>query len=150
MAKPKTFSGSVVALFFENPAQPGQFMKPCGLTQHTATFSKNMNEVDVPDCDDPDLPAWIEREVSSLDFSVTGSGVLAADAVPLWWEIYNQTTSIRARMYIGKIDDVENGHYWEGMIHLSSFEVTGNRGERAQVSIGAASDGEMTLSAITA
>lgn len=149
MAKPKTYRGSVVALYFEDPDNEGTFIKPCGLTQHSKTFTKNMNEVDVPDCDDPDLPNWIEREVSSLDFSVTGSGVLAAEAVDTWWEIFNQTESVLARAYIGKIDDIENGRYWQGRMHISSLEITGNRGERAQVSISAASDGEMTYHQIT-
>ena len=149
MAKPTTFSGSVVALYLAGtPA--GTFQKPCGLTQHSATFTKNMNEIDAPDCDDPDLPAWIAREVSALDFSVTGSGVLAAEAVDDWWAAFNTTESILARIYIGRIDDIENGRYWQGRIHVSSFEVTGNRGERAQVSISASSDGEMTYHEITA
>ncbi|WP_347139434.1 phage tail tube protein [Paracoccus sp. SSK6] len=150
MAKPKTFRGSLVALYFEDPDSAGQFLKPCGLTEHTATFTKNMNEVDVPDCDDPDLPSWIEREVSSLDFSVTGSGVLAADAVDKWWDIFNRSESVRARMYIGKIDDIANGRYWAGNIHVSQLEISGNRGEKAQVSLTAASDGEMTYHEITA
>lgn len=95
MAKPTTFAGSVVALYLEDPANSGTFLKPCGLTQHSATFSKNMNEVDVPDCDDPELPSWIEREVSALDFSVNGSGILAAEAVNTWWSAFNTTESVK-------------------------------------------------------
>lgn len=150
MAKPRTFRGSVVALYLPDPVTTGLFLKPCGLTQHTASFTKNMNEIDVPDCDDPDLPAWIEREVQSLDFSVTGSGVLAAEAVDTWWDAFNSTESLMSRIYIGRIADVDIGRYWQGRIHVNSLEITGNRGERAQVSLGAASDGEMTLNRITA
>lgn len=150
MAKPKTYSGSLVALYLENPATAGQFLKPCGLTQHSVSFTKNMNEVDVPDCDDPELPSWIEREVSSLDFSVSGSGVLAAESVDAWWEAFNTTETVNARVYIGRIDDATDGRYWAGRLHISQFEVTGNRGEKAQVSLTAASDGEMTFHTITA
>lgn len=149
MAKPKTYSGSVVAVFLENPASAGTFLRPCGLTQHSANFTKNLNEVDVPDCDDPDLPAWVEREVSSLDFSASGSGVLAQEAVDTWWNAFNSTESIKARIYIGKPDDTDNGHYWEGLVHVTSFEVTGNRGERAQVSVNFASDGELTFNKVS-
>lgn len=148
MARPTTYSGSLVAIYLEGtPA--GTFIKPCGLTEHTATFSKNMNEVDVPDCDNPDLPAWIEREVSSLDFAASGSGVLAAEAVGTWWTAYNKTEPIKARVYIGKPDDVANGHFWEGQVHISEFEVGGTRGERANVSVSLVSHGEMTFNAIT-
>lgn len=149
MAKPITYSGSLVAIYLES-ATPGQFVRPCGLTQHSATFSKNMNEVDVPDCDDPDLPAWVAREVSALDFSANGSGVLAASVVQTWWDAFNSTESINARIYIGKADDTTNGYYWSGKVHVNNFEVTGNRGERAQVSVGIVSDGEMTFTKIAA
>lgn len=149
MAKPKTYSGSVVAVFLEDPENSGTFLRPCGLTQHSANFTKNLNEIDVPDCDDPDLPAWVEREVSSLDFSASGSGVLAVEAVDTWWGAFNSTESINARIYIGKPDDTDNGHYWEGLVHVTSFEVTGNRGERAQVSVNFASDGELTFNKVS-
>lgn len=148
MAKPITYSGSLVAIYLESSTTPGEFIRPCGLTQHSATFSKNMNEVDVPDCDDPDLPAWVAREVSALDFSANGSGVLAAEAVETWWDAFNTTESIEARVYIGKADDTANGYYWSGKVHVSNFEVNGNRGERAQVSVSVVSDGEMTFSKV--
>lgn len=147
MAKPKTYSGSVVAIYLKDG--PSTWLKPCGLTQNSATFTKNMNEVDVPDCDDPDLPSWVAREVQSLDFSASGSGVLAAEAVQKWWDAFNATESIEARIYIGKPTDVTDGYFWQGMVHLSNFEVTGNRGERAQVSVNLVSDGEMVMTKIT-
>ncbi|MDO5658289.1 MAG: phage tail tube protein [Paracoccus sp. (in: a-proteobacteria)] len=149
MARPTTYRGAVVALYLEDPENEGQFLKPCGLTQHSYSFSKNMNEVDVPDCDDPDLPSWIEREVSSLDFSLTGSGTLAAEAVDKWWAAFNSLESVSARVYIGKPDDTTNGRFWEGRLHISQFEVTGNRGERAGVSVNAASDGEMVYKTVS-
>ena len=78
--RPVTYVGSSVALFLED-VTPGTFIRPCGLTNHTVTFTKNATEVTVPDCDDPELPAWIERGVESLDMSGSGNGILAAEAV---------------------------------------------------------------------
>lgn len=149
MAKPTTYAGSTVAIFLEDPATPGQFIRPCGLTSHTATFTKNMQETNVPDCDDPELPAWIERGVDTLDFSANGSGVLAAESVDVFWAAFNTTESVPARIYIGKADDAANGRYWEGNIHVSSFEVTGERGSKAQISIAVVSDGELTFHSVT-
>lgn len=150
MAKPTTYDGTVVAIFLESTATPGQFIRPCGLTSHTVTFTKNMQEVQVPDCDDPSLASWIERGVESLDFSANGSGVLAAEAVDDWWDAFNTTESINARVYIGKPTDTDNGRYWSGKVHLNNFEVTGERGNKAQVSVGIVSDGEMTFNTVTA
>ncbi|RWR08525.1 hypothetical protein D2T33_15630 [Sinirhodobacter populi] len=150
MAKPTTFAGSVVAIFLEDADNPGQFLRPCGLNSHTVTFTKNMQEVDVPDCDDPELASWIERGVQSLDFSANGSGILAEEAVDNWWDSFNTTESINARVYIGKPTDTVNGRYWAGKVHVSNFEVTGERGNKAQVSVSIVSDGEMVYNKVTA
>lgn len=148
MAKPVTYSGTVVAIFLEDPEDPGEFIRPCGLTSHTVTFTKNMQEVQVPDCDDPDLPSWIERGVESLDFSANGSGVLAAEALPEWWDAFNATESINARVYVGKPADTTNGYFWSGRVHVSQFEVTGEKGNKAQTTVSIVSDGEMTFTKI--
>lgn len=149
MAKPTTFVGSAVAIYLEDPAAAGTYLRPCGLTNHTATWTKEFQTVNVPDCDDPELPAWVERGVSSLDFSASGSGVLAAEAVDSWWEAFNTTESINARIYVGKLTDTANGRYWEGKVHISQFEVTGERGNKANASVTVVSDGELTFHQVT-
>lgn len=149
-AKPVTYVGSTVAIFLEDPAAPGTFLRPCGLTSHTVTFSKQTNEVLVPDCSDPELPAWIERGVEGLDFNVTGNGILAAEAVDAWWDAFNITESIPARIYIGKPTDIVNGRFWEGNLHITSLEIGGERGGKATASLTAVSDGELVFSTVTA
>lgn len=52
----------------------------------------------IPDCDDYDAASWMERGVESLDFSANGSGVLAAEALPEWWDAFNSTESINSRI----------------------------------------------------
>lgn len=149
MAKPKTFVGSAVAIYLEDPDSPGTFLKPCGLNEHTVTFTKEFQTINVPDCDDPELPAWVERGVSSLDFSANGTGVLAAEALDAWWNYYNRTESIPARIYIGKLTDTLNGRYWEGNVHLASFEAGGAAGGKASATVSVVSDGELTFNQVT-
>lgn len=149
MAKPNTFRGSNVALFIEDAATPGTFLRPCGLNNHSISFAKNANEVTVPDCDDPELPAWIERETESLDCTGTGTGILAAEAIDLWWGVFQDTNSVNARIYVGKADDTAKGRFWAGKIHITAFDVTGDRGEKAQISVGFASDGELIYTNVT-
>lgn len=150
MARPTTFVGSSVAIFLESSTTPGTYTRPCGLNSHTATFSKNTTDVMVPDCDDPELPAWVARGVESLDFSAQGSGILAAEALDDWWAAFNTTESIPARIYVGKPTDAANGRYWQGLVHVTSFEVTGERGDRAQASVTVVSDGELTYHEVSA
>jgi hypothetical protein len=148
MAKPTTYKGSLVAIYLEDPDYPGVYIKPCGLNNHSVQFTKNAEEIEVPDCDDPEAPQWIERDVRSLDFSATGEGVLAAEALPTWWAAFNTTDAINARIYIGALDDSTNGYYWAGQIHVNSFQVQGQTGQRATVSIGAVSSGELTFTPV--
>lgn len=150
MAKPTTYKGSLVAIYLEDPDTPGDFIKPCGLNQSSISFTKNAQEVNVPDCDDPEAPQWIERDVESLDFSASGSGILAAESVDAWWDYYNQTDSVNARIYVGALTDVTNGYFWAGKVHVSQFDVEGQTGTRATVSLSLVSDGEMTFTKITA
>ena len=149
MARPTTFVGSSVAIFLESSTTPGTFARPCGLNSHSVSFTKNTTDVMVPDCDDPELPAWVARGVESLDFSANGSGILAAEAVDEWWEAFNTTESVLARIYVGKPTDTVNGRYWEGLVHVTSFEITGERGNRAQASVSVVSDGELTYHDVT-
>lgn len=152
MAKPTTYKGSLVAIYLKDPADvtaPFTFLKPCGLNNHTVTFTKNAQEVNVPDCDDPELPQWIERDVESLDFSASGEGILAAESIEAWWDYFNSTDAVLARIYIGAITDTTNGYFWEGLVHVNNFEVTGQVGTRATVSVSVVSSGEMTFTAVT-
>lgn len=150
MARPTTFVGSSVAIFLESSTAPGTFNRPCGLNSHSASFTKNTTEVLVPDCDDPELPAWVARGVESLDFSANGSGILAAEALDDWWDAFNTTESVRARIYVGKPSDTANGRYWEGLVHITGFEITGERGNRAQATVSVVSDGELTYHEVSA
>lgn len=149
MAKPTTYVGSSVALVLAGTA-PGTWTRPCGLTNHTITFSKNTQDITVPDCDDLEAAAWIERGVESLDMNGSGTGILAAEAVDRWWAAYNSNESVIARLYVGAMDDVTNGHYWAGSIHISQLEISGERGGKAQISVSFVSDGEITYNDVVA
>jgi hypothetical protein len=150
MAKPTTYKGSLVAIYLEDPDTPETYIKPCGLNSHSVSFTKNAQEINVPDCDDPEAPQWVERDVESLDFSASGEGILAAEAIGDWWGYFNSTEPVNARIYVGATDDDENGHYWEGAVHVNSFEVSGQTGQRATVSVGIVSSGEMTFNPVPA
>lgn len=147
--KPTTYVGSTVAIFLEDPTSPGTFLRPCGLNNHTATWEKATQQILIPDCDDPELPAWVARGVESLDFSATGSGILAAEAIDAWWDAFNTTESIPARIYVGKATDTTNGRFWEGRVHITSLEIGGERGGKASASVTVVSDGELTFNTVS-
>ena len=145
MAQPTTYKGSSVGIYLEDSGNPGTYLKPCGLSENSFSFNKNLNEVNVPDCDDPDLPQWVQRDVESLDFSASGSGILAAEAVDTWDAAWRDTNSVNARVYVGLPTDTTKGRFWAGKVHVSGFEVNGVIGDKVRVSISLVSDGEVTF-----
>lgn len=144
MAKPTTFPASKLYISLGNGATPTEvFTAPCGLTTRGITLTKNTNDVNVPDCDDPDAPSWVERDVESLSGEASGSGVLAAEALPTWQDAFNSTASRNVRIGISA-PAVDNGGYYAGKAHLTSFAVTGELGNKVQVAVTITSDGPWT------
>ena len=140
MARPTTYSAKKLLILLGDGGSPETFAAPCGLTTRGINFSKETNDVTVPDCDDPDLPAWTERAVRTLSATVSGSGILAAEAFETWREAFLATDAVNARI---KIDDtlVNGGGYFAGAFHLDQFNVTGEIGNKIQVEISMSSDG---------
>ena len=141
MAKPTTASAAKLLILVGDGGSPETFAAPCGLTTKGINFRAESNDTTVPDCDDPDLPAWTERVVKSLSAGVTGSGVLAAEALDTWWDFYSQAQALNCRV---KIDSPSfNDVYFAGAFLLSTFNVTGTIGEKINVQIEMQSDGEV-------
>jgi predicted secreted protein len=123
-----------------NGATPEIFSSPCGLTANGLAFSKNTNSVVTPDCADPDAPGWEERDVVSNSAAISGSGVMAEESFDTWWNAYNTSVSINARIQV----DTATGGYWSGAFHVTRLENAGSRGNRVTVTIAMESDGEVT------
>lgn len=84
MAKPVTVRFGRFFVRLSDGNSPAAFVAPCGFTSKAFNRSKTLGEVNVPDCDDPDAPAWVERDVQNMSATISGSGVLAKSAVPVW------------------------------------------------------------------
>lgn len=140
MAKPVTARFGKMLIKLGDGAEPEVFAAPCGLTTKSLTLSKNLNEVDIPDCDDPDAASWVGRDVQNLTASISGDGVLAAEAIPTWDSAFKDTYSVNVEISI----EFETGTLlYEGAMHLESFEISAESGGRVQVSISMQSDGEI-------
>lgn len=143
MARPTTYSAKKLLILLGDGGSPETFAAPCGLTTRGINFTKETNDTTVPDCDDPDLPAWTERAVRTLSATVSGSGILAAEAFETWRKAFLSTDPVNARI---KVDDTlaNGGGYFSGAFHLDQFNVTGEIGNKIQVEISMSSDGEVT------
>lgn len=142
MAQPHTYTFGEMLIELGNGLDPETFAAPCGLTTKSFNGQAATNDTNVPDCDDPDAPSWLERDVVSLSRDISGSGVLAEESLEIWDDWF--TSALPKNCRISLIDGVNGDRVWSGSYILSGFEITGNKGEKVQVSVTMVSNGEIT------
>ena len=149
MARPTTMKGSKFLIQIRtNTEDPAEFVAPCALTTKGINFSAESNDVNVPDCDDPDAPAWTERVVSALSAGLSGSGTLAMESLPVWraWFLSGEAKQIRAKLDLAA---EAGGGYFAMSAVLSGLNIGANTGELATIEVTIASHGEVTWGAAT-
>lgn len=140
MAKPTTTRGGKIRVMLGNDASPQVFSAPCGLSQRSITLSKGLNEVQIPDCDNPDEVTWTGRDASSLSISISGEGVLASESIETWVDAWEDVESVDVRV---EVEFPATTYIWTGKMHVETLEIGANNGERATISVSLQSDGEM-------
>lgn len=143
MAKAKTISGTKIIVQVGDGASPEVFAAPCGLTTRGFNRTANTNDVVVPDCTDEDAMAWVENDVVSLQAGVTGSGVLDTDALDVWDDWF-QSGELRNCRIVVDVPLAQNGRHYAGAFRLTNFNMTGERGSKAQVEVTLASSGPVS------
>jgi hypothetical protein len=78
---------------------PGVYTSLCGITDVTVTRTANVDETEVPYCDDESLPVSVEVAVRSITVTVDGTGVWAAQSNKAMfdWFYSGATKNIRIR-----------------------------------------------------
>jgi len=116
--------------------------KVCGLTSKNFNISAEVSESNTTDCDDPDLPSWVERTVRSLSSEVTGSGTMAEEVMPFWrdWMLSAEAKNVRIVLDLAGTDG-----YFAGRYVLTQFELPANQDDgKIGIGITLQSDGEVT------
>lgn len=141
MAAPRTLRFGKFKIYVET-AVPGTYDDPCGLTEKSLTISMSPQEVDLPDCDDPDGVGWTGRDPGALSAAVSGSGVFDLDAYPVWraWMIDEGGASKNVRI---AFNDADAGYY-QGAAVLTTLGHSAPFRGRLQANVELASDGEWT------
>jgi hypothetical protein len=137
--------------FIEFETSPGIFTKLCGFNSIGFTLQKELNDTTVPDCDLPDAPAWVERDVVSQSGSFSCSGVAAREALPFIEAATFSAVSTNVRITIagfGATGPLPNRRF-AGRFHIQ-HELTGERGNKWEVSVEGESDGAITVTSVAA
>jgi len=142
MAQAESLRGTKLLIKVSDGEVSPTFAHPCLInTDRGITFTADTNDVLVPDCSDPDLMAWAAREKVSLSATINGAGTLHIPDAQVYSDWVMSADPIAVRVELGGVVLADDGGYWQGNFHCTSFEVNGTRGNRVQCSITLLSDG---------
>lgn len=140
MADPTTVKSGKFRVLLGNDADPIVYSAPCGFTSKSMTLTKNLNEVNLPDCDDPDRVAWVGRDASSLSMSISGEGVMAQESVETWLDAWEDEESVPVKV---ELEFPAKTITWTGYMHVATVGAGSEQGQRVTKNIEMQSDGEM-------
>lgn len=145
MALPKVASGTKLLIQVGDGATPEVFDTDltCALITKTFSLTTDSNQVTVPDCDDPDKPAWNLTEITAKSLAVSGSGVLKTSANAAWFDWFDSGDPKNCRIALS-IPAADGGGYFAAPMKLTSYELTGERGNKIQMEVSMQSDGAVT------
>lgn len=136
MVQAKPIRGTALYIKVGDGSSPEEFTHPCLInTKRGIQFQSSTNKIIVPDCENPDDPAWTEAIKDSLGATISGAGTLDTPSVAMFDAWFRSPDTKNVEVWLGQM-----GH-WPGAYHLTNFEVTGDRGALAEVSLTLESSG---------
>lgn len=144
MANAVTEKFEELILDVETAPGSGVYAPICGLIDVTITRTANVDTAEVPDCDDESKPLSVERQVRSIEVTVSGTGVWAQSSNDkvLNWFYSSATKNIRIRNTKAASGDVEME---SGPALLTSVTNTRTKGQKVSNEIEIQFDGVPTL-----
>lgn len=138
MALPTTIRGTQLYIKIGNGGAPEVFTHPCLISaERGINFRSSSNDIEVPDCTNPEDPAWRELVKGGLSVGLSGEGILDNVLATIqfytnWWKA---DTGKNVQIWLGTVG------YWSGSFKLTEWAINGTRGQKATVSISLESDG---------
>jgi hypothetical protein len=127
---------------------PETFIAFCTINgARSITGEAATNDFNIPDCEDPDAMGWLAREKVSLSYSVSGAGILNTPDVEIFAEWLADPLPRNCEIVVD-VPAADGGVIFAGLFHLTTFEITGDRGSKMEASVSLVSDGEVTVTAV--
>ncbi|WP_053239930.1 phage tail tube protein [Pleomorphomonas koreensis] len=151
MAKPTTQKFGAGTFYIGDGATPEVFTKVCGFTEVELALDKSTNDTTVPDCDNPDAPAWTERDVVSLSWSFSFAGVMAVGSLDLieGASFGGESTNIRFDLDGAGTGSGTPIRRYAGAAHVK-HTLNGRFGEKYKINVSGEGDGELVKSNVAA
>lgn len=142
MALVDVVNGEKLLILVGDGATPTEvFDHPCLInTDRGISFASSLTQELIPDCDNPDDPAWMTAEKDGLSATVNGAGMLDVASIETFddWFRSGDTKNVKVKV------DKTGGSTWTGAFHLSEWSISGTRKSKATVSLTLVSSGVVT------
>jgi len=102
-------------------------------------ITRNLSEVSIPDCLDPDAPIAVGRDLESISYSISGEGVLAASAEPVWRAAAKSHEPVPVKVEIEFSTGIVT---WTGLAQIDSISFGAEQGGRVTIEVSMQSDGD--------
>jgi hypothetical protein len=150
MARAATAKYEELVLEVEFTASSGTYTAVCGLTDVSISRVSNVDETEIPDCDDESLPLAIEKAVRSQTVTVSASGVWALSSheqMMDWW--YGGATKLVQIRNVKVVNDGSTGDTTieGGAALLTSLNNSRTKGQKVTAEIEIQFDGVPTRTA---
>jgi len=150
MTAPTVIAGTKLLILVgsggDSPGSPDVFSEPCGLTTKGLAFSLSTNTTIIPDCANPDAPAWEAKDANAISAEVTGTGVMAVESFHTWADWFLGATSRACRIQLVSPATNPLGlGYWLGTFFLTNLTYNGVRGQKVEIDITLQNDGALTF-----
>ena len=136
MAGPQTTRGTQLLIKIETAPGSGVFAHPCLINaKRGIKFTTSTNKVIVPDCDNPDDPAWQTVIKDAISASIDGAGKNDKASVSVYDAWLRSPDGKAVQVWLGTYG------YWQGTFQLTNYELSGDRGNVVENTIALESDG---------
>lgn len=140
MALPTTDSFTNFKIYLGDGADPEVFTAPCGFINKALNLESDVSTTNVPDCTNPEDPAWEVAGVSVKRANVNASGVMAEESYETWRAAWDNGVPINVRVE-------KRLGYWAGPAIVQSLGESvalGSDGNLIQLTVAVRSAGAWT------
>jgi len=147
MAGPDTLNGAQLLVQIGDGETPTEaFAHDCLINaERGIVFSVDTNEEVVPDCTNPEDPAWKIVTKDGLSGQITGSGKAHTTTLKsVWWDWFTGKDPKNCRVKLNGVTLAKGGGHWAGAFHCTNLELTGDGKALATASVTLMSTGPLT------
>jgi hypothetical protein len=143
MATAVTEKYEEMILDVETAPSSGTYASICGLIDVTISRTANVDTAEIPDCADESLPLSIERQVRSIEVTISATGIWAQSSQSMLkeWFYSSATKNIRLRDTKASVGDVS---IESGPALLTSLSNSRTKGQKVTAEIEIQFDGTPT------